>query len=55
MVYEFFLGIQSFWANIHLVSTYHVCSFVTGLPHSEYFLVPFLPTNFMKSLFLMAE
>jgi hypothetical protein len=29
------LGILNFWANIHLsVSTYHVCSFVTGLPHS---------------------
>ena len=29
------LGILSFWANIHLtVSVYHVCSFVTGLPHS---------------------
>jgi hypothetical protein len=29
------LGIRSFWANIHLsVSAYHVCSFVTGLPHS---------------------
>ena len=38
--------ILSFWANIHLsVSTYHVCSFVTELPHSElltleYFLDP---------------
>ena len=29
------LGIPSFWANIHLsVSAYHLCSFVTGLPHS---------------------
>jgi hypothetical protein len=29
------LDILSFWANIHLsVSTYHVCSFVIGLPHS---------------------
>jgi hypothetical protein len=29
------LGILSFWANIHLsVSAHHVCSFVTGLPHS---------------------
>ena len=29
------LGILSFWANIHIsVSTYHVSSFVTGLPHS---------------------
>jgi hypothetical protein len=29
------LGILSFSANIHLsVSTYHVCSFVIGLPHS---------------------
>ena len=30
------LGIPSFWDNIHLsLSTYHVCSFVIGLPHSE--------------------
>jgi hypothetical protein len=29
------LGTPNFWANIHLsVSIYHVCSFVTGLPHS---------------------
>jgi hypothetical protein len=29
------LGIQSFWANIHLsVSAYHVSSFVIGLSHS---------------------
>ena len=29
------LSILSFWANIHLsVSTYHVSSFVIGLPHS---------------------
>ena len=29
------LVILSFWANIYLsVSAYHVCSFVTGLPHS---------------------
>jgi hypothetical protein len=35
------MGIVSFWANIHSsVSTYHVCSFVSGLPHSEYFLIP---------------
>jgi hypothetical protein len=28
------LGILSFWTNIHLlVSAYHVCSFVIGLPH----------------------
>jgi hypothetical protein len=28
-------SIPSFWSNIHLsVSTYHVCSFVIGLPHS---------------------
>jgi hypothetical protein len=34
------LGILSFWVNIHLwVSTYYVCSFVTRLPHSGYFLV----------------
>jgi hypothetical protein len=35
------LGILNFWANIHLVSVYHVCSFVIGLPHWRwYFLVP---------------
>jgi hypothetical protein len=29
------MGILSFWANIHLsVSTYHVCCFVSRLPHS---------------------
>jgi hypothetical protein len=29
------LGILRFWANIHLlVSAYHVCSFVIGLPYS---------------------
>jgi hypothetical protein len=29
------LGILRFWANIHLsVSTYHVSSFVSRLPHS---------------------
>jgi hypothetical protein len=29
------LGILSLWANIHLsVSVYHVCSFMSGLPHS---------------------
>jgi hypothetical protein len=29
------LGSLSFWANIHLsVNACHVCSFVTGLPHS---------------------
>jgi hypothetical protein len=31
----YILGILSFWANIHLsVITYHVSSFVIGLPHS---------------------
>jgi hypothetical protein len=36
------MGIVSFWASIHfLVSAYHVCSFVIGLPHwGWYFLVP---------------
>jgi hypothetical protein len=30
------LGILSFWTNIHLlVSEYHVCSFMIGLPHSD--------------------
>ena len=34
-------GILSFWGNIHLsMSAYYVCSFVTGLPHTGYFLVP---------------
>jgi hypothetical protein len=29
------MGILSFGANIHVSgSTYHVCSFVSGLPHS---------------------
>jgi hypothetical protein len=33
------LGILSFWANIYLsVSVYQVCSFVIGLPHSDYIL-----------------
>jgi hypothetical protein len=37
------LDILSFWANIHIsVSAYHVCSFVTGLSHSGYFLIPFI-------------
>jgi hypothetical protein len=32
---NYILGIPSFGANIPLsVSAYHVCSFVTGLPHS---------------------
>jgi hypothetical protein len=32
----------SFWVSIHLlVSKYHVCSFVSGLPYSWwYFLIP---------------
>ena len=36
------VGILSFFPNIYLsVSTYHVCSFVIGLPHSGlYFLDP---------------
>jgi hypothetical protein len=35
------LAIPSFCANIYLsVSAYHVCSLVTELPHSVYFLVP---------------
>jgi len=35
------LGILSYWTNIHLsVTVYHLCSFVAGLPPSEwYFLV----------------
>lgn len=38
------VDILSFWANIHLsVNTYHLCSFVSGLPHlGWYFLVPFI-------------
>jgi hypothetical protein len=32
---KLYLGVLSFWANIHLsVRAYHVSSFVTGLPHS---------------------
>jgi hypothetical protein len=34
-IVTYILGILSFWANIHLsVSTYHLSSFVIGLPHS---------------------
>jgi hypothetical protein len=34
-IVSFILGILSFWANIHIsVNTYHVSSFVIGLPHS---------------------
>jgi hypothetical protein len=38
---NYILGILRFWANMHFsVSAYHVCSFVTGFPHSGwYFLV----------------
>jgi hypothetical protein len=37
---NYVLDIPNFWANIYLsVSAYLVCSFVTGLPHSGYFLV----------------
>ena len=37
------MGILSFEANIHLsVSTQHVCSFGPGLPHSGYFLIPYI-------------
>jgi hypothetical protein len=33
--FHVFVGILSFWANIHLsVTAYHVCSFVIGFPHS---------------------
>jgi hypothetical protein len=35
LVYSQFLG---FWANIHLSeNSYHVCSFVIGLPHSGWY------------------
>jgi hypothetical protein len=35
---KLYLGVRSFWANIHLsVSAHHVCSFVIGLPHSVTF------------------
>ena len=31
---NYILGIPNFWANIHLsVTAFHVCSFVTELPH----------------------
>jgi hypothetical protein len=34
------VSILNFWASIHLsVSTYHMCSIVSVLPHSGYFLV----------------
>ena len=40
---NFILGILCFGANIHLsVSAYHVWSFVNVLPHSGYFLVPYI-------------
>jgi hypothetical protein len=33
------LGLLDFWANIHLsVSAYQVTSFVSGLPHSGWYL-----------------
>jgi hypothetical protein len=35
VISELYLGIPSFWANIHLsVNVYYVCSFVIELPHS---------------------
>jgi hypothetical protein len=35
---NFILGILNFWVNIHLlVSAYHVCPFVIGLPHSGWY------------------
>jgi hypothetical protein len=52
------LGILNFWANIHFsVSAYHVCSFVTGLPHSGCYFSSYihLPSNFMNSLLLIAN
>ena len=54
---NYILGIPSFWVNIHLsVSAYHVCSFVTGLPHSEwYFLVPYICLRISWSHFFKAE
>jgi hypothetical protein len=49
-------GIVSFWANIHLpVSTYHVCSFVPGLPYSGDFLAPSICLRVSWTLFLIAE
>jgi hypothetical protein len=51
------LGIQNFWANIHLsVSVYHVffCDWVTSL-RMIFSSSIHLPENFMKSLFLIAE
>ena len=47
-------GIVKFRANIHLwVNTYHVCSFVSGLPHSGwYFLdLPFAYTSYEVIVF----
>jgi hypothetical protein len=40
-VCEFYCGYaESFLPNIHLsVSTYHVCSFMTRLPHSGWYLL----------------
>jgi hypothetical protein len=41
MICELYFAIPNTWVNIHLsVSAYHVCSFVIGIPHSGYFLIP---------------
>jgi hypothetical protein len=48
----YIVGILSFWANINSrVSTYHVCSFMTGLPNSEYFLVLSICMRFNEVIF----
>jgi hypothetical protein len=52
------LGFLSFLANIHLsVSVYYVCYFVIELPplRMKFSCFIYLPTNFMNSLFLLAE
>ena len=38
------LGILNYWVNIHLsVSIYYVCTFVSGLPHSGWYIIdPFI-------------
>jgi hypothetical protein len=48
---NYIMSILRVLANTHLlVSTYHVCSFVTGLPHSGYFLIPFICLQILWNL-----
>jgi hypothetical protein len=51
------MGILYFLTNILLsVNIHYACPFGSGLPNSEYFLVPIhLPAKFILSLYLIAE